>query len=45
MSGDVQILRIDASVKYSTSAIDAAGCFHQVRELNKNLKCFRRLCA
>ena len=26
----LQILKIDASVSHSTSAIDAVGCFHQV---------------
>ncbi|XP_020607339.1 BAI1-associated protein 3-like isoform X2 [Orbicella faveolata] len=32
-----KILRIDASVSHSTSAIDAVGCFHQIREFWKKI--------
>lgn len=32
-----KILKIDASVSHSTSAIDAVGCFHQIREFWKKI--------
>lgn len=33
-----KILRIDESVTHSTSAVDAVGCFHQIREFWKKLE-------